>query len=466
MVRTNKLNNFAAIKSNVVFIILSIIGVTAFCYFSHYSLIAPLIIVFIAFHLYYSQKTNPKIFLNLALLITLNVFLVNSLIEYTTIPYYAIPVASISMLTMLLFNDLELSFLISFINSLFAGMMIGQGYEIIIIFFLGGMMGAFSVRGARTRSHLLLSGFYVSAINILSLILLTNNFQFVMNKQFVVSKIYPLLVNGFVCAFLVAPFSKIFEHLFGVITNYSLLELSDFNQPLLKRMILEAPGTYQHSLVVSTLAESAADAIGANALLARVGAYYHDIGKIVKPEYFTENQSMDRNRHDDIEPSMSRLVIQNHVKEGIDLARKAGLNEKIIEFIPQHHGTSLMYYFYQKALEENQDPNMIIDADFRYPGPKPQTREAAITLLADSVEAAVRSLDEHAPTKIEETVKKIVNNKFIDGQLDECNLTLKEINKITLVFTKVLSSIYHARVKYPEKKNGNSNKKSPDKDSN
>jgi len=221
-------------------------------------------------------------------------------------------------------------------------------------------------------------------------------------------------------------------------------------------MILEAPGTYHHSLVVSNLAEAAADAIGADSLLTRVGAYYHDIGKMPKSEYFTENQLAGGNKHDAIEPSMSRLVLLNHVKEGIDLAKKNKLNQAIIDFIPQHHGTSLMHYFYQRAVEEAEEGEVVDQTDYRYPGPKPKTRETAITLLADSVEGATRSLDEPNPQNIEETVKKVINNKFIDVQLDECPLTLNEIDKITLTFIRILSAMYHGRVKYPEKKNGNS----------
>ncbi|MBF0386143.1 MAG: HDIG domain-containing protein, partial [Candidatus Omnitrophica bacterium] len=452
------INTLASTQTNILFLTLSVLGILAFCVLANYSLLIPMVLLFMGFHLYFHQKASLKSFLNLGLLITLNIFMVNSIHSYHLMPGLAAPVASIAMLTMLLFNDLELAFVISFINSLLAGMIMKTGYEVMLIFFLGGLMGAYSLRGARTRGHLIVSGMYVSVINILALLLITNNFSLFADGQYLRHFLYPLLANGFICAFIVASLSKVFEFLFNVVTNYTLLELSDFNQPLLKRMILEAPGTYQHSLVVSTLAENAADIIGANSLLARVGAYYHDIGKMVKPEYFTENQIMERNRHDDIEPSMSRLVIQSHVKEGVELAKRSHLNQKIIDFITQHHGTSMMHYFYQRALEEAPEKEGVFEDDFRYPGPKPQTKESAIILLADSAEAAVRSLDEHTPTRIEETVKKVVNNKFIDGQLDECNLTLKEINKISAAFVRNLNSIYHARVKYPDKKNGNSNK--------
>jgi hypothetical protein len=265
-----------------------------------------------------------------------------------------------------------------------------------------------------------------------------------------VYEIKPLFINGLVSALVVLGALKVFEYLFGELTNFSLLELSDsINQPLLKRLAFEAPGTYHHSLILSNLAGAAADAIGANVLLVRVGAYYHDIGKLVKPHYFTENQMMADNKHDDLEPSMSRLVILNHVKEGVELARKNGMNEKIVDFILQHHGTSLIHFFYQRALTEANGEE-VSEENYRYPGPKPQTKETALMMLADAVEGATRSLDEHTQPKIDEVVRRVVNNKFIDGQLDECALTLREIDTISKTFTSVLSAMYHVRVKYPD----------------
>ena len=252
---------------------------------------------------------------------------------------------------------------------------------------------------------------------------------------------------------------RIFETIFGEITNFTLLELSDSSQPLLKRMVLEAPGTYHHSLIVSNLAEAAADAIGANALLTRVGAYYHDIGKMVKPEYFTENQMVMGNKHDDLEPSMSRLVILNHVKEGVELAKQYKINQRIIDFIPEHHGTSLIHYFYQKALTEGEAQD-IGEQDYRYPGPKPKSKETAIVMLADCVEGATRAMEEHTPQKIEDVVRKVINNKFIDAQLDACNLSLRDIDAIASTFVRVLSAMHHSRVKYPERDNGHHGQKS------
>jgi len=448
--------------SILVFLLLSI-----FCHMAHYSLIIPLLLFSLGAQLYYLRKADFKMFLNLGLLIALIVFTTNVIIHYTTISIFYIPVAGIAMLAMLLFNDLQIAFIMSFVSSVLVSLIAGGNFGMMLIFFIGSLTGAYSVRGSRTRGQLMGAGLFISVIHLLCLVLVNPNFGLLLQNDFVMQQFYPLAVNGFICVILVLGTLKVFEYLFGVLTNYSLLELSDFNQPLLKRMILEAPGTYHHSLVVSNLSEAAADAIGANALLTRVGAYYHDIGKMVKPEYFTENQLIGGNKHDNIEPTVSRLVILNHVKEGIDLAKKNQLNPVIIDFIPQHHGTSIIHYFHQKALEAAEDNETIDESNFRYPGPKPQIRETAIVLLADSVEGAVRSLDEANPTRIEEMVKKIINNKFIDGQLDECNLTLKEIDKISSTFTRILGAMYHGRIKYPEKKNtnGNNHQKSSEKTS-
>ncbi|NLE65275.1 MAG: HDIG domain-containing protein [Elusimicrobia bacterium] len=249
---------------------------------------------------------------------------------------------------------------------------------------------------------------------------------------------------------------RVFELLFEELTNFTLLELSDsLNQPLLRRLAFEAPGTYHHSLLLSNIASAAADAIGANQLLVRVGAYYHDIGKLEKPQYFTENQMMADNKHDQLEPSVSRLVILNHVKEGVEIAKKERLSPRIIDFIRQHHGTSLMHYFYQRAIE-SEGAEKVDEASYRYPGPKPQTKEVAIVMLADAVEGATRAMDERSPAKIEEVVRRVINNKFIDGQFDDCNLTLREIEKIASAFTRTLSAMYHIRVKYPDASKKNS----------
>jgi putative nucleotidyltransferase with HDIG domain len=358
-----------------------------------------------------------------------------------------------------LFNDVEISFMMALMSAVLAGIILGFNLNEMLIFFLGGWAGAFKVRDARTRGVLIEAGIFVSIVQVICAFLIDPT----VNEYTLMNIFKPLAINGLICAAVVIATSKIFETIFGEITNFTLLELSDSAHPLMKRMVLEAPGSYHHSLIVSNLAEAAADAIDAHSLLVRVGAYYHDIGKMVNPKYFTENQKVTSNKHDELEPSMSRLVIFNHVKEGIELARKYHLNNRIIDFIPEHHGTGLMYFFYQKALAEGHLEGLE-EKDYRYPGPKPQSKETAIVLLADSVEAATRALDEHTPQRIEDVVRKVINNKFIDGQLDECNLTLREIDTIASTFVRVLSAMYHGRVKYPEKSNGNNPKKSSKED--
>jgi putative nucleotidyltransferase with HDIG domain len=441
-----------------------LVSLTLFCISFHYSLLIPLLLIFIGLHLFQIRKANFRIFSHLSLLIFLSVISTHLTNQYATIHHYLLPIAGIAMLAMLLFNDLQLTVIVAFASSMIASIILGDDYTMMMIFLLGSLTGAYAVKDARTRGKLIIAGLLVSGINVVCALLFKPDLKLFLNMGFIEHEIYPLIANGFLAALFVAATLRIFEYIFGVVTNFSLLELADFNHPLLKRLMIEAPGTYHHSMLVSNLSEAAAAAIGANSLLTRVGAYYHDIGKTAHPEYFTENQIMS-NKHDELEPTMSRLVILNHIKEGVELAKKYRLNPVIIDFIPQHHGTSLIYYFYRKTIERAQEGEEVPEESFRYPGPKPQSRETAITLLADSVEGATRALDERTPTAIEETVKKVINNKFIDGQLDECNLTLTEINTISSTFTRMLTSMYHNRVKYPEKKNGHHPRKSAEKSS-
>jgi putative nucleotidyltransferase with HDIG domain len=270
--------------------------------------------------------------------------------------------------------------------------------------------------------------------------------------------------NGIVTAMVVGGALPILEHLFQITTDISWLEGSDLNHPLLRRMIMEAPGTYHHSLVVANLAEAAAEAIGANATLCRVCSYFHDVGKLVKPEYFTENMNYERNPHDDLAPTMSALIIISHVKEGVDLAIKHHLNQQIIDVIQEHHGTSLVYYFYKRALQQFEDAraggkimNMreddistVREESFRYPGPKPQTRESAIVSLADMVESASRSLEKPTPQKIEQFVNELIDQRIADRQLDECELTLAELRTIAERFRFTLMTMMHTRISYPK----------------
>jgi putative nucleotidyltransferase with HDIG domain len=272
------------------------------------------------------------------------------------------------------------------------------------------------------------------------------------------------LGNGIITAMIVGGALPMLEHLFQITTDVSWLELSDLNHPLLRRMTIEAPGTYHHSLVVANLAEAAAEKIGANATLCRVCAYFHDVGKLVKPEYYTENMNFERNPHDDLAPTMSALIIIAHVKEGVDLALTHGLNKQIIDVIQQHHGTSLVYYFYQRAIQQQEDARAggkimnireddipeVQEESFRYTGPKPQTKESAIVSLADIVESASRSLEKPTPQKIEQLVNELIEERIADGQLDECDLTLGELRVIAERFRFTLMTMLHTRIAYPK----------------
>ncbi len=270
--------------------------------------------------------------------------------------------------------------------------------------------------------------------------------------------------NGIVTAMVVGGTLPILEQIFQVTTDISWLEMSDLNHPLLRRMTIEAPGTYHHSLVVANLAEAAGEAIGANATLCRVCSYFHDVGKLVKPEYFTENMNFERNPHDDLAPTMSALIIIAHVKEGVDLALKYKLNQRIIDIIQEHHGTSLVYYFYQRAIQQQEEARAdgkitnireedipdVQESNFRYGGPKPQTKESAIVSLADIVEGASRSLEKPTPQKIDQLVRELIEERIADGQLDECDLTLGELKVIAERFQFTLMTMLHSRIAYPK----------------
>lgn len=433
-------------------------------YITGISLVFPLLLMACALYLWFSFKKIPDLFLNLGLLLALLVFTAYNIVNYSAISYYYIPVAAVAMLVALLFNDRELVFVASVISALAVGMIAGNNFHLSLVFLFGSLTAGAVVFGARRRSQIIKAGFYCGIVQFVTPILLNPSREFFLYERFLPAYLISLVGNGLICAGVATLVLPIFEYVFKVLTNISLLELADFNHPILKELIAKAPGTYHHSLLVGNLAEAAANAISANALFARVGAYYHDIGKIEKAQYFSENQPAEESKHDKLESTLSKTIIVNHVKEGLELARKHHLNPLIVDFITQHHGTSLTHYFYWRALEKmNEESAEVEEEVFRYPGPKPQKREIAIVLLADSVEAACRTIEEPTPQRIEEMVRKIINNKFIDGQLDECELTLKDLEKISATFAHVLSAIYHPRVKYPGKNHENNHSQPAEK---
>ena len=342
----------------------------------------------------------------------------------------------------------DIAFLGAILMSVLISVLVGGKIEVTLVLMVGSVVGMYAVKDVRRRGKILLAGVFVGLAKVLGIVSigLING----MEMDFFIKDGIWCLASGLLSGFIVMGLLPVFEHLFKISTNINLLELTDLNHPLLKKLAMEAPGTYHHSIMVGNLAETACDAIGANSLRARVGAYYHDIGKIPKAEYFSENEMGAGSRHSNLTPSMSALIIGKHVKEGIDIAKKYKLNKTICDFIAQHHGDSLIAYFYQKALEKSENGMVLNEDNFRYPGPRPQTKESAIVLLADSVEASSRAMDDPTPSSIRNLVKKIINNKFIDGQLDGCDLTLKDMHKIADSFVRILMGVFHTRLNYPE----------------
>ncbi len=359
---------------------------------------------------------------------------------------YSIPVALGGLLLAVLFNS-RLAFAGALAISILTSLLTYAGLRFFLLSFVGSLTGIFALVGRKDRATLLRAGAMVGLANVYFILVwsLLSGATESLGLQLLCG-----VVNGLFVAILSLGLLPIFEYLFEVATDFRLVELCNMNHPLLKEMILKAPGTYHHSVVVGTLAEAAAEAIGANPLLCRVGAYYHDIGKMTKPLYFVENQANAKDRHGKLRPSLSSLVIVSHVKAGIELARAHGLPPAVVEMIPQHHGTRLVTFFYHKAKKaQDRDLGQVEEENFRYPGPKPQTKEAAILMLADAVEASSRTLTERTPGRFQGLVGNIVNVIFTDGQLNECELTFKELRLIEESFVRVLCGVYHQRVEYP-----------------
>jgi cyclic-di-AMP phosphodiesterase PgpH len=433
---------------------LAAMGLFSFSYLIQLNLVIPVFLLVLVGYMKFMHRELKYSYNLLQLsLLYLIIFASSYFIIINRLSVLLIPFAVVPMLTALLYNDRIITLIITLAGAMTISRFSFDLQITGLVFLIGGLVSGILVFGARRRNTIIGSGLAVGIIQAISFFLIEHR-SFADPARYLI-----LVINGVGCAVIVLGVLPIFEYLFGKITNIELLELADFNNPLLNRLMLEAPGTYHHSLIVGNLSEAACKAIGSNALLARIGAYYHDIGKLQKPEYFTENQDIKTNIHEDLAPSMSKLVIMNHIKEGVELAKKHRLNPQIMDFIQQHHGKSLVYYFYRRALEDTASQEAITEEGFRYPGPKPSSKETAVVLLADSVEAATRALKEPTAAHIEETVHRIINNKFIDGQLDECDLTLKDMEIISTVFGHILSGIYHSRIHYPEARSENNHKK-------
>jgi len=386
---------------------------------------------------------------NLQLGILLVVIVMMAVMSYLSVSLRApwpieflILIPFLSMLTAILF-DSRTAFYMTVVGCFIVAGVRGNDYMVAIACLSAGVLGAYTVRDIKSRTQLFRSiAFamlgYTLAIVALGLERGSSFAEIGSNLIFagINSTVSPVLTFGAIF---------VIERVFGIATDLRLLEYDSLNHPLLRALADKAPGTYQHTLTIARLAESAAVSIGANALLAKVGALYHDVGKVAKAEYFVENQMEMANKHDKIKPEMSARIIRNHVLDGMELAREYGLPQRIIDFIPMHHGTTVIKYFLDKARETNPE---VDEKDYRYPGPLPQTRETAIVMLADGVEATVRSLPGPTPKQIEETVDRAIKKRFTEGQLDQCELTLLDLTRIRAAFVKNLVGISHPRIQY------------------
>ena len=367
----------------------------------------------------------------------------------------------------------RLGVVLAIFGSLFGAMLNGGlNARALVVGMISGFAAALMTKDVRRRSGLLKAGIVVGCTTLL-LDLLMGQIGPLLWSNIALTRwdsigwqVFATLFSGVGAALLISGILPVLESLFGITTPITWLELADLNHPLLKRMTLDAPGTYHHSLMVAQLAEAAAESIGANAAMARVCSYFHDIGKLVKPEYFVENMRHGRDAHADLAPTMSALVIVAHVKEGVDLAIKHRLNREIIDVIQQHHGTSTVYYFYRKALQQaealragtdalgampdEEDFPEVREESFRYHGPKPQTRECAIVSLADSIESASRSMEKTTPHRIDQLVEEMIQKRLAQGELKECDLRLNELAEVAESFKRTLRSMMHSRIAYPK----------------
>ena len=406
------------------------------------------------------RKSNKDL-LFLALVVVLQIILIKSGIfisesiahAFSSVSlesiYFALPFAASSLLVAVFLNR-PVAFTYAIFSAILVTFLFETKIPIFLFAFLGSAAPAYHSNYFRQRSAFFKSGLFAAAVNILAvfcLTLLAGNFNWIDT----IIRMAMGCAGGMLSGMIVAGITPVFEALFGYTTDIKLLELSNLNQPLLQRMIVEAPGTYHHSIIVASMVEAAAESIKANPLLAKVSAYYHDIGKLNKPLYFIENQQGWKNKHDKLSPKMSSLVIISHVKEGCELAQKHKLGKIITDIIRQHHGMSIVSYFYEKA-QKDKDPSIrsIPETDFRYPGPKPQTKEAGLVLLGDVVEASSRTLSDPTPSRIRNLVEARIKQIFTDGQLNDCELTLNDVNRIAESFIRTLMGIFHQRIEYTE----------------
>ncbi len=382
--------------------------------------------------------------------------------------YFAFPFAAAALIIAILMET-EIAIMVAVVMAMLAGILLNRDLSFFIVAFLGSVSGIYFLSYRKNKTNIVKSGLIVGLINLVVIASL----NFIQGIFFTVSGVFNLIFGffgGLTVIAVVLAFVPFLEPLFHLTTDITLLQLLNLNNPLLRSLAMDAPGTYHHCIVVANLAEAACETINTNSLLARVAAYYHDIGKIKMPRYYIENQMNMRNEHENLSPSMSGLILISHVKDGVEMGKKYKLNQHIIDIIREHHGTSLIKYFYMKAKElQTSEGQEVKEEDYRYPGPKPQTKEAGIVMLADAVEATSRTLTDPRPARIQGMIQNTINNIFKDGQLDECELTLKNLHQIAKSFNRILMGIFHPRIIYPgtngseeikKEKSGDSNQKS------
>jgi putative nucleotidyltransferase with HDIG domain len=411
-----------------------------------------LVLAMAALMIVYLHQNRLRILENNALLgllgsVVLTVLLLGRLFSMPAWPeaVYLNPSALVGLLLTLLI-DAKVASMAAVVTAVLLGVISGFSWPVGTLALVGGLTAVLSVTKVSQRGDLMRAGFIVGGANVLLMMALglaSKDTGLIVNS-------YLGLISGVLASIVAIGVLPYLESAFKITSSIRLLELSNPNHPLLRRLMLEAPGTYHHSILVGNLAEAAAEAVGADGLLARVGAHYHDIGKLKRPYFFVENQVGKDNPHDKIAPSLSTLIVTSHVKDGLELAGEYKLPDVVTQFIAQHHGTDLVRFFYHRATEASED-NTVEEKDFRYPGPKPRGKEVAIVSLADAVEAAVRSLSKPTPGKIEGLVRKIIKDRLNSGQLDESDLTFQDMDRIANAFVKVIMGMFHTRVEYPEK---------------
>ena len=421
-------------------------------YIYTYIILAFFVLFVLGMQYMYLKKEKKEILIDtklVFLILLLNLLSVISARVFTFVSLFIIPIACAPIL-MTVFLDSKISIVINSLNLLFVAVIVGFDPQVILIGIVSTIVSSTTLKKVSQRNDILYSTVYVAAavavVILSSGILLSNNIKQILLD--VILAVFGAFISG-ILAMGLLPF---LESSFSLVTNMKLLELSNPNNPLLKRLLMEAPGTYHHSVMVANLAEVAAEEVGANPMLVSVGAYYHDVGKIKRPFFFGENQLGGTNPHDKISPTLSTTIIISHVKDGLELAKEYDIPKVVSDMIVQHHGTTLVKYFYYTLKNSSENPDEIREEDFRYPGPKPQSKEAAIIMMADSVEAAVRSIQEPTLEKIEDMVNNIVKDKMNSNQLNECDLTFRELEVIKACFLRVLKGIYHHRIEYPTEK--------------